>query len=48
VKVVCAAAERLSAGLLVIGRGSASGGFGRLRTHAYALIRQSPCPVVSV
>jgi nucleotide-binding universal stress UspA family protein len=47
-KVVCEAAGRTCADLLVIGRGSAAGGFGRLRTHAYAMIRQSPCPVVSV
>jgi len=47
-KVVCAAAERLSADLLVIGRGSARGVFGRLQINAYAIIRQSPCPVVSV
>jgi nucleotide-binding universal stress UspA family protein len=47
-KVVCGMAERLHAGLLVIGRGSAAGVFGRLRTNAYAIIRQSPCPVVSV
>lgn len=47
-KVVCGAAQRLGAGLLVIGRGSAGGVFGRLRTNAYAIIRQSPCPVVSV
>jgi nucleotide-binding universal stress UspA family protein len=47
-QVVCDAAARVCADLLVIGRGSASGGFGRLRTHAYAMIRQSPCPVVSV
>lgn len=47
-KTVCAAAGRLGADVLVIGRGSAAGGFGRLRTHAYAMIRQSPCPVVSV
>jgi nucleotide-binding universal stress UspA family protein len=45
---VCDAADRVRADLLVIGRGSAAGGFGRLRTHAYAIIRQSPCPVVSV
>jgi len=45
---VCAAAERLPADVLVIGRGSAAGIFGRLRTNAYAIIRQSPCPVVSV
>ncbi len=33
---------------MVIARGGAAGGFGRLRTHAYALIRSAPCPVVSV
>ncbi len=47
-KVICAAAGRLGADVLVIGRGSAAGTFGRLRTNAYAIIRQSPCPVVSV
>jgi nucleotide-binding universal stress UspA family protein len=47
-KVICAAAERVEADALVIGRGSAAGMFGRLRTNAYAIIRQSPCPVVSV
>jgi nucleotide-binding universal stress UspA family protein len=41
--VVAAAAD-----LLVIGRGSAAGVFGRLRANAYSIIRQSPCPVVSV
>lgn len=46
--VVCSFAERRKADLLVIGRGSAAGVFGRLRTNAYAIIRQSPCPVVSV
>lgn len=47
-RVVCGAAARLGAGLLVIGRGSAGGVFGRLRTNAYAIIRQSPCAVASV
>lgn len=47
-QVVCRAAEAHHADLLVIGRGSAAGLFGRLRTNAYAIIRQSPCPVVSV
>jgi nucleotide-binding universal stress UspA family protein len=45
---ICAAAARLQASVLVIGRGSAAGVFGRLRTNAYAIIRQAPCPVVSV
>ena len=47
-QAICAAAARLKADLLIIARGSAAGHFGRLRTNAYAIIRQSPCPVVSV
>ncbi|MGD0499355.1 MAG: universal stress protein [Bryobacteraceae bacterium] len=46
--VLCSAAQRVQADVLAIGRGSAAGVFGRLRTNAYAIIRQSPCPVVSV
>jgi nucleotide-binding universal stress UspA family protein len=45
---ICFAAEKLPADVLVIGRGSAAGVYGRLRTNAYGIIRQSPCPVVSV
>jgi nucleotide-binding universal stress UspA family protein len=47
-QAICALAERMQADTLVIARGSAAGVFGRLRTNAYAIIRQSPCPVVSV
>ena len=46
--VVCSGASRLRADVLVIARGSAAGIFGRMRTNAYAIIRQSSCPVVSV
>lgn len=46
--VIRCAALRNSASLVVIGRGSAGGVFGRLRTNAYAIIREAPCPVVSV
>jgi len=45
---VSAAATQLEADLVVIGRGASSGMLGRLRTNAYSIIRQSPCPVVSV
>jgi nucleotide-binding universal stress UspA family protein len=45
---ICDTARRLGADVVVIGRGSAAGVYGRLRTNAYAIIRQSPCPVVSV
>ncbi len=41
-------AEKRGADLLVIGRSSEAGVFGRLRANAYAIIRQAPCPVVSV
>ena len=47
-RVLTSAAARVNADVVVIGRGSASGVFGRLRTNAYAIIRESPCPVVSV
>jgi nucleotide-binding universal stress UspA family protein len=41
-----ARAERVDQ--MVIARGVIAEGFGRLRTHAYALIRSAPCPVVSI
>jgi nucleotide-binding universal stress UspA family protein len=47
-KAVSSVAARLQADLLVIGRSPATGILGRLRTHAYSIIRQSPCPVLSV
>jgi nucleotide-binding universal stress UspA family protein len=46
-KVVDTAAKYQNADLVVIGRGHHSG-FGRLRTHSYAIIRESPCPVLSI
>lgn len=46
--VVCQLAQEAGADVLVIGRGSAAGVFGRLRANAYSIIRQSHCPVVSV
>ncbi len=45
---ISSAASELEADLVVIGRGSSSGMLGRLRTNAYSIIRQSPCPVVSI
>ncbi len=41
-------ARREGADLIVIGRGLLPSPLGRLRTNAYAIIQQSPCPVVSV
>lgn len=45
---VSTTATHTNADLLVIGRSIEDGMLGRLRTNAYSIIRQSPCPVVSV
>jgi nucleotide-binding universal stress UspA family protein len=42
------AARRLRADVLVIGRSSQSGAQGRLRDLTYAVVRDAPCPVLSV
>ena len=46
--VVDSAAEALKADLLVIGRGSTPRAHGHLPTNAYAIVRGSKCPVVTV
>jgi len=46
--VVTAAAETMSADLLVIGRGSTPRAHGHLPTNAYAIVRQAACPVVTI
>jgi nucleotide-binding universal stress UspA family protein len=45
---VCRFAKSSNADLLCIGRGSHSGEVERLAATTYAVIRQSPCPVLSV
>jgi nucleotide-binding universal stress UspA family protein len=47
-KTVAALGAELKADLLVIGRKAEAGVLGRLEMTAYSIIRQSPCPVVSV
>ena len=46
--VVAETASRLGARLVIIGRGVSHDLIGRLRAHAFEIIRQSPCPVVSL
>jgi len=46
--VVRWAAEENQADLVIIGRGVLQEMFGRMRTHVYAIIREAPCPVISV
>jgi nucleotide-binding universal stress UspA family protein len=41
-------ARQEGADLILIGRGSLQSSLGRLRTHAYGIIQESPCPVLSV
>ena len=41
-------ARQEGADLVIIGRGTVQSSMGRLRSHAYAIIQKSPCPVVSV
>jgi nucleotide-binding universal stress UspA family protein len=47
-QVVHSAAKELGADVLVIGRGRTDGILGRLRTNAYAILRESPCPVAAI
>jgi nucleotide-binding universal stress UspA family protein len=42
------AAHTHSADLAIVGRGHVTEGLGRMRTHSYAVINKSPCPVLSV
>lgn len=46
--VVADAARRYKADVVLIGRGSMSKFAGRLRTHEYSIIREAPCPVLSI
>ena len=41
-------AHREQADLILMGRGSLPNTLGRLHTHVYGIIQQSPCPVLSV
>lgn len=47
-KIVRAAALHHEGDLVLIGRGTLHEKFGQLRTDAYAIIRDAPCPVLSV
>ena len=47
-KIVRGEALRHAADLVLVGRGRIHETLGRLRTHSYAIIRESPCPVLSI
>ncbi len=47
-EVLLDAVRKSSADVLVLGRSTHSGVLGRMRDLTYSLIRDSPCPVVSV
>jgi nucleotide-binding universal stress UspA family protein len=46
-EVIRDAALKIAADLVVIGRGHIQKPFSRLRSHAYSVIKDSPCPVLS-
>jgi len=46
--VVASIAEKDRADLVLIGRGILPHFAGRLRTHVYAIVRDAPCPVLSI
>ncbi|MCB9385900.1 MAG: universal stress protein [Bryobacterales bacterium] len=48
VDYVCTAAKDVLADILVIGRSTDTSLIGRLRTQSHAIIRDSPCPVISI
>ena len=47
-QVVASAARAEPADLVVIGRGVMQHVLGRMRTNVYSIIRESPCPVISI
>jgi len=47
-KVVRQVAEDLNANLVILGRHLDKSILGRLRTHSYAIVREAPCPVLSL
>jgi len=47
-KIVRSAALSKRADLVVVGRGSVHGLLGRLRDNSYAIVREAPCPVLSL
>jgi nucleotide-binding universal stress UspA family protein len=42
------AAEQSRTDLVIIGRGVMQKAFGRMRTNVYSIIREAPCPVISI
>lgn len=47
-EVICREAAQEHADLVVIGRGQIQGMIGRLWSHVYEIVRESPCPVLSI
>jgi nucleotide-binding universal stress UspA family protein len=47
-KIVAAAAQHHDADLVLVGRGVLTEAFGKLRSNTYSIIRDAPCPVLSL
>jgi nucleotide-binding universal stress UspA family protein len=48
VRIVAEEARQINVDLVIIDRGHTAQPFGRLRSHAFGIIQQSPCPVLSI
>lgn len=46
--VVSSIAKKIGADVLIVGRGEAKQRSSRLATHTYGMVREAPCPVISV
>lgn len=47
-RIIAAVAQKDQADLVLIGRGALPHFAGRLRTHVYSIVRDAPCPVLSI
>jgi nucleotide-binding universal stress UspA family protein len=45
---ICREAERVKADLIIAGRGHAQAAFGRIWSNLYQIVREAPCPVLSL
>jgi universal stress protein A len=45
---VCREAERVHADLVITGRGHAQGAVSRMWSNLYGIVREAPCPVLSI
>jgi nucleotide-binding universal stress UspA family protein len=47
-EVICSSAREVGADLVIVGRGHVRERFAQMWSHLYTIIRDAPCPVLSV